>query len=186
MLEFGKIDGPLDLQLAGNGNVPVVTFEQQLTQILNRMLRDVWAYSEDRADAVYLYIQKDDNTANLDTLYAVKGRIYEAHTLNKSRASKNKKFDTSVERQQRLLTFLSEHLLNSLLPLFSKHDKVFPDEVWASYSLTDNAQRTILGYSTNPVPTVESAMSAWKQEILFPVMDLSWLDNFQIPKVSEI
>lgn len=184
MLEINGLDSD-PLQSIGNTDVPVITFEQRAANILRNMLRTVLGYSGDKAEAIYLYIQKNENSVNLDTLYGINGGLYEAHKLNKAKTEE--KFDTSIERQQELLKFLAEDLTGELLPLFEKNDKAFPDEIWASFDLSENFQKTVFGYSSGEVLPVVDSMKKWAAEIRNPNEALSWVtDNVQIPEIPTV
>lgn len=147
---------------------PISTFEEQASNVLRTMLRTALGYASDKPDAVYVYIQINEEKASMDALYRINNKFYETNTLNNSHL-KNFTFDVSVERQKQLLQYLSKDLTESLLPLFLQNKKALPNEIWTSYDLKTNEQSTTYGYGFDvPLLSTSDALAEWKQKLVNP------------------
>ena len=147
---------------------PILTFEEQASNILRTMLRTALGYASDKPDGVYVYIQIDGEKASMDTLYRINNKFYETNTLNNANI-KDFTFNVSIERQTQLLQYFTKDLTEKLIPLFLQNKKNLPNEIWTSYDLKTNEQSTTYGYSFDvPLLVTNDALAEWKEKLISP------------------
>lgn len=112
-------------------------FEELLSQSMLSILKSVFEYSGDTADAVCLFIEF--NRFSGDVYYMPMFRygkdFYNAEEI--SVMSENSK-STDVDRSESWLDdLLRDYITNSLVPMYDRHHKMIPTQIWVFYDLVE-------------------------------------------------
>ncbi len=116
---------------------PPPTFEELLSQSLLSVLRSVFEYSGDTADAVCLFIEfnRFSDDVSYIPLFRYGKDFYNADEI--SVMSENSK-STDVDRSEFWLDdLLKDYITNSLVPLYGRHHKMIPTQIWVFYDLVE-------------------------------------------------
>lgn len=173
----------LEVKLNGTSNANANT-DSSISRVLKGMLRTAYGYAKDKPEIVYLYIRiQNSTTAVIYPLFQIKNKLYHMHNLHEATftdetSGEQVDFTFDQERQLSLHKYLGNDLLNDILPeLQRKHIRV-PDELWASYRISNDDFRIEVSYSNivqkdysdeNTLPVkVEDSVNKWVKELENP------------------
>lgn len=113
------------------------TFEELLSQSMLSILRSVFEYSGDTADAVCLFIEfsKSSDDVSYMPMFRYGKDFYNADEISvMSESSKS----TDVDKSESWLDdLLGDYITNSLVPLYGRHCKLIPTQIWVFYDLIE-------------------------------------------------
>lgn len=114
------------------------TFEELLSQSMLSILRSVFEYSGDTADAVCLFIEfsKSSSDVSYMPMFRYGKDFYNADEISvMSKSSKSTDVDSRSESW--LDDLLRDYITNSLVPLYGRHHKMIPTQIWVFYDLVE-------------------------------------------------
>ena len=113
------------------------TFEELLSQSMLSILRSIFEYSGDTADAVCLFIEfnRFSDDVSYMPMFRYGKDFYNANEISvMSESSKS----TDVDRSESWLDdLLRDYITNSLVPLYGRHHKMIPTQIWVFYDLVE-------------------------------------------------
>lgn len=113
------------------------TFEELLSQSMLSILRSVFEYSGDTADAVCLFIEfnRFSDDVSYMPMFRYGKDFYNADEISvMSESSKS----TDVDRSESWLdNLLRDYITNSLVPMYDRHHKMIPTQIWVFYDLVE-------------------------------------------------
>ena len=113
------------------------TFEELLSQSMLSILRSIFEYSGDTADAVCLFIEfnRFSDDVSYMPMFRYGKDFYNADEISvMSESSKS----TDVDRSESHLDdLLKDYITNSLVPLYGRHHKMIPTQIWVFYDLVE-------------------------------------------------
>lgn len=115
------------------------TFEELLSQSMLSVLRSVFEYSGDTADAVCLFIEfsKSSSDVSYMPLFRYGKDFYNADEISvMSESSRSTDVDKS-KPESWLDDLLRDYITNSLVPLYGRHHKMIPTQIWVFYDLVE-------------------------------------------------
>lgn len=115
------------------------TFEELLSQSMLSILRSVFEYSGDTADAVCLFIEfsKSSSDVSYMPMFRYGKDFYNADEISvMSESSKSTDVDKS-KSESWLDGLLRDYITNSLVPLYGRHHKMLPTQIWVFYDLVE-------------------------------------------------
>lgn len=115
------------------------TFEELLSQSMLSILRSVFEYSGDTADAVCLFIEfsKSSSDVSYMPMFRYGKDFYNADEISiMSESSKSTYVDKS-KSESWLDGLLRDYITNSLVPLYGRHHKMIPTQIWVFYDLVE-------------------------------------------------
>lgn len=156
------VDFNLDFNLDLDNVIP--SFEENVSNIVLGMLRNIHGYAGDKSNIVYLGISFIGEETSIKAFFNVNGEIFDPISLKDAKVP-GVKFTTSVERRQKLFSLLEDDLQNSLLPLFDREEKELPEELWAYFDINNNSESVSLIYGTDMLPmSLDDALNNWSME----------------------
>lgn len=157
MVDF-NLDFILDLDKA------IPSFEENVSNIVLGMLRNIHGYTGDKSNIVYLGISFIGEETSIKAFFNVNGEIFDPISLKDAKAP-GVKFTTSVELRQKLFSLLEYDVENNLRPLFEKEEKELPEELWAYFDINNNSESVSLIYGNDLSPmSLDDALNNWSME----------------------
>ena len=114
------------------------TFEELLSQSMLSILRSIFEYSGDTADAVCLFIEfsKFSSDVSYMPMFRYGKDFYNADEISvMSKSSKSTDVDSRSESW--LDDLLGDYITKSLVPLYDRHHKMIPTQIWVFYDLVE-------------------------------------------------
>lgn len=135
--ELDRIFSPGSILFDDDLLTPPPTFEELLSQSLLSVLRSVFEYSGDTSDAVCLFIEfnRFSNDVSYMPMFRYGKDFYNANEISVMSES-NK--STDVDRSESWLDdLLKNYITNSLVPMYDRHHKMIPTQIWVFYDLVE-------------------------------------------------
>lgn len=114
------------------------TFEELLSQSMLSILRSIFEYSGDTADAVCLFIEfsRFSDDVSYMPMFRYGKDFYNADEISvMSKSSKSTDVDSRSESW--LDDLLGDYITKSLVPLYDRHHKMIPTQIWVFYDLIE-------------------------------------------------
>ena len=115
------------------------TFEELLSQSMLSILRSIFEYSGDTADAVCLFIEfnRFSDDVSYMPMFRYGKDFYNANEISvMSESSKSTDVDKS-KPESWLDDLLKDYITNSLIPMYRRHHKMIPTQIWVFYDLVE-------------------------------------------------
>ena len=115
------------------------TFEELLSQSMLSILRSVFEYSGDTADAVCLFIEfnRFSDDVSYMPLFRYGKDFYNADEISvMSESSKSTDVD-KFKSESWFDDLLRDYITSSLVPLYGRHRKMLPTQIWVFYDLVE-------------------------------------------------
>ena len=115
------------------------TFEELLSQSMLSILRSVFEYSGDTADAVCLFIEfnRFSDDVSYMPMFRYGKDFYNADEISvMSESGKSTDVDKS-KSESWLDDLLRDYITKSLVPLYGRHHKMIPTQIWVFYDLVE-------------------------------------------------
>lgn len=161
----------ININFSENDDPIVTSFEENMILALRRLMRTALAYADDLPTHVYMYTQMTEETAFVNFLFKVNGKIVEANALNKAKL-KGHTFDVSEERQMELQGYIAGDMGERLLPLFYANHKKMPNEIYAWIDVSEQFPKCSLiynyGKNKKENPDLTETISEWKKQLENP------------------
>lgn len=116
---------------------PPPTFEELLSQSMLSVLRSVFEYSGDTADAVCLFVEFNRFSDNVSymPLFRYGKDFYNADEIS---VMSDRVKSTDVDKSESWLDdLLRDYITKSLVPLYGRHHKMIPTQIWVFYDLVE-------------------------------------------------
>lgn len=116
---------------------PPPTFEELLSQSMLSVLRSVFEYSGDTADAVCLFVEFNRFSDNVSymPLFRYGKDFYNADEIS---VVSDRVKSTDVDKSGSWLDdLLRNYITKSLVPLYGRHHKMIPTQIWVFYDLVE-------------------------------------------------
>jgi len=161
----------ININFSDNDDTIVAGFEENMILALRRLMRTALAYADDHPTHVYMYIQMTKETAFVNFLFKVNGKIVETNTLNEAKL-KGHTFDVSEERQMELQGYIAGDMGERLIPLFHANHKKMPSEIYAWIDVSEQFPKCSLIYNFGKKekenPDLIETISEWKKQLENP------------------
>lgn len=114
------------------------TFEELLSQSMLSILRSVFEYSGDTADAVCLFIEfnRFSDDVSYMPMFRYGKDFYNADEISVM-SENSKSTDVDNKSESWLDDLLGDYITNSLVPLYGRHHKMIPTQIWVFYDLVE-------------------------------------------------
>lgn len=114
------------------------TFEELLSQSMLSILRSVFEYSGDTADAVCLFIEfnRFSDDVSYMPMFRYGKDFYNADEISVM-SENSKSTDVDNRSESWLDDLLRDYITNSLVPLYVRHHKMIPTQIWVFYDLVE-------------------------------------------------
>lgn len=114
------------------------TFEELLSQSMLSILRSVFEYSGDTADAVCLFIEfnRFSDDVSYMPMFRYGKDFYNADEISVM-SENSKSTDVDNKSESWLDDLLRDYITNSLVPLYGLHHKMIPTQIWVFYDLVE-------------------------------------------------
>lgn len=114
------------------------TFEELLSQSMLSILRSIFEYSGDTADAVCLFIEfnRFSDDVSYIPMFRYGKDFYNADEISVMSES-SKSTDVDNRSESWLDDLLRDYITKSLVPLYDRHHKMFPTQIWVFYDLIE-------------------------------------------------
>lgn len=114
------------------------TFEELLSQSMLSILRSIFEYSGDTADAVCLFIEFNwfSDDVSYMPMFRYGKDFYNADEISVMSKS-NKSTDVDSRSESWLDDLLGDYITKSLVPLYDRHHKMIPTQIWVFYDLIE-------------------------------------------------
>jgi hypothetical protein len=114
------------------------TFEELLSQSMLSVLRSIFEYSGDTADAVCLFIEfsKSSSDVSYMPMFRYGKDFYNADEISVM-SENSKSTDVDNRSESWLDDLLRDYITNSLVPLYGRHHKMIPAQIWVFYDLVE-------------------------------------------------
>lgn len=116
---------------------PPPTFEELLSQSMLSVLRSVFEYSGDTADAVCLFVEFNRFSDNVSymPMFRYGKDFYNADEIS---IMSDRVKSTDVDKSESWLDdLLRDYITKSLVPLYGRHHKMIPTQIWVFYDLVE-------------------------------------------------
>ena len=116
---------------------PPPTFEELLSQSVLSVLRSVFEYSGDTADAVCLFIEfnRFSDDVSYMPMFRYGKDFYNADEIS---VMSDRVKPTDVDKSESWLDdLLRDYITKSLVPLYGRHHKMIPTQIWVFYDLVE-------------------------------------------------
>ena len=116
---------------------PPPTFEELLSQSVLSVLRSVFEYSGDTADAVCLFIEfnRFSDDVSYMPMFRYGKDFYNADEIS---VMSDRVKSTDVDKSESWLDdLLRDYITKSLVPLYGRHHKMIPTQIWVFYDLVE-------------------------------------------------
>ena len=136
--ELDRIFSPGSILFDDDLLTPPPTFEELLSQSLLSILRSVFEYSGDTSDAVCLFIEfnRFSNDVSYIPMFRYGKDFYTADEITVMSES-SKSTDVDNRSESWLDDLLRDYITNSLVPLYGRHHKMIPTQIWVFYDLIE-------------------------------------------------
>ena len=136
--ELDRIFSPGSILFDDDLLTPPPTFEELLSQSLLSILRSVFEYSGDTSDAVCLFIEfnRFSNDVSYMPMFRYGKDFYNADEISVMSES-SKSTDVDNRSESWLDDLLRDYITNSLVPLYGRHHKMIPTQIWVFYDLIE-------------------------------------------------
>lgn len=136
--ELDRIFSPGSILFDDDLLTPTPTFEELLSQSLLSILRSVFEYSGDTSDAVCLFIEfnRFSNDVSYMPLFRYGKDFYNADEISVMSES-SKSTDVDSRSESWLDDLLGDYITKSLVPLYGRHHKMIPTQIWVFYDLVE-------------------------------------------------
>lgn len=114
------------------------TFEELLSQSMLSILRSVFEYSGDTADAVCLFIEfnRFSDDVSYMPMFRYGKDFYNADEISVM-SENSKSTDVDNRSESWLDDLLRDYITSSLVPLYGRHHKMIPTQIWVFYDLIE-------------------------------------------------
>lgn len=114
------------------------TFEELLSQSMLSILRSIFEYSGDTADAVCLFIEfnRFSDDVSYMPMFRYGKDFYNADEISVM-SENSKSTDVDNKSESWLDDLLGDYITNSLVPLYGRHHKMIPTQIWVFYDLVE-------------------------------------------------
>ena len=114
------------------------TFEELLSQSMLSILRSVFEYSGDTADAVCLFIEfnRFSDDVSYMPMFRYGKDFYNADEISVM-SENSKSTDVDNRSESWLDNLLRDYITKSLVPLYDRHHKMIPTQIWVFYDLIE-------------------------------------------------
>lgn len=114
------------------------TFEELLSQSMLSILRSVFEYSGDTADAVCLFIEfnRFSDDVSYMPMFRYGKDFYNADEISVM-SENSKSTDVDNRSESWLDDLLRDYITNSLISMYRRHHKMIPTQIWVFYDLVE-------------------------------------------------
>lgn len=114
------------------------TFEELLSQSMLSILRSIFEYSGDTADAVCLFIEfsRFSDDVSYMPMFRYGKDFYNADEISVM-SENSKSTDVDNRSESWLDNLLRDYITKSLVPLYDRHHKMIPTQIWVFYDLIE-------------------------------------------------
>lgn len=114
------------------------TFEELLSQSMLSILRSIFEYSGDTADAVCLFIEfnRFSDDVSYMPMFRYGKDFYNADEISVM-SENSKSTDVDNRSESWLDNLLRDYITKSLVPLYDRHHKMIPTQIWVFYDLVE-------------------------------------------------
>lgn len=114
------------------------TFEELLSRSMLSILRSVFEYSGDTADAVCLFIEfnRFSDDVSYMPMFRYGKDFYNTDEISVM-SENSKSTDVDNKSESWLDDLLGDYITNSLVPLYGRHHKMIPTQIWVFYDLVE-------------------------------------------------
>ncbi|KAB2927388.1 MAG: DUF600 domain-containing protein [Leptonema illini] len=144
-------------------------FEDIFGELQADMVSVALEYVENRANHIFIYCSNERGNRACDVFYVVNNVLLEKHKLNDvGRAGSDQVYDTSTDRQFRLLRIIDEDI-QRIDTVCKEHGKEPPTQIKIAYDVARNKLRADFGYdeyyTNSPERSATTVLNEWFEEI---------------------
>lgn len=145
-------------------------FEDYFSELQADMVSICLEYVQNKAEKIYIYCSSEERILSSDFFFCIGGKVKERHKLNNDKDKCNNYiYDTSIERQGKVLDILIEDL-KKIMALCKEYQREMPTEIKLVYDVSKNSLQAgykyDLVYSNDPDITADDIAMDWIKEIL--------------------
>ena len=143
-------------------------FEDYFSELQADMVSICLEYVDNKAEQIFIYCSCEAGMISSDFFFRINNRILERHRLNEGLELEIQLYDTSVDRQDGVLTIINEDIEKIRMACIN-YNREMPTEMKIVYNVRKNSINADYSYdlkfSNDPVKTSDDVAMEWFNEV---------------------